>query len=109
MDHDADLSGCTSSTSTSTSTDMLFAVGSVAEEFESQSSENSAGPLSKKPRLRGLSVRGRQRGSSGKFKKSWNIPFLVPSTKGEKFTYCRLCSRDVSVAHGGLNDAKRHC
>ena len=59
--------------------------------------------------LRGLSVWGRQLGSSGKFKKSWNIPFLVPSTKGEKFTYCRLCSRDVSVAHGGLNDAKRHC
>ena len=33
----------------------------------------------------------------------------MSSTKGEKFTYCRLCSHDVSVAHGGLNDAKRHC
>ena len=60
MDRDADLSGCTRSTSASTSTDMLFAVGSEAEEFESQSSESSAGPLSKNQRLRGLSVRGRQ-------------------------------------------------
>ena len=42
MDRDADLSGCTRSTSASTSTSMLFAVGSEAEEFESQSSESSA-------------------------------------------------------------------
>ena len=43
------------------------------------------------------------------FKKNWNIAFLAPNTKGEKFSYCSLCSRDVSVAHWGLNGAKRHC
>ena len=46
---------------------------------------------------------------SGNFKRSRNIPFLTPSKKGDKYTYCSLCFRDFSVAHGRLNDAKRHC
>ena len=89
-----DLSG--SSTSHSIFTDTP----SVGDEAEESESESCAAPFSKRPRLSR---------SSGKFKKSWNIPFLTPSKKGEKYTYCSLCSRDFSVAHGGLNDAKRHC
>ena len=46
---------------------------------------------------------------SGRFKKSWNLPFIVASAKGDKFAYCSLCSRDFSVIHGGRNDAQRHC
>ena len=33
----------------------------------------------------------------------------MASSKGEKFAYCRLCSRDFSVVHGGHHDAKRPC
>ena len=50
MERDTDISGCTSSTSTSTFTDMMSTVGYEAEESEFQSSESSAGPLSKNPR-----------------------------------------------------------
>ena len=40
---------------------------------------------------------------------SWNIPYIVASTKGDKYAYCRLCNHDFSVTYGGHNDAKRHC
>ena len=49
------------------------------------------------------------RSGSGKFKKGWSLPFIVASTRGGKFAYCRLCYRDYSVFHGGRNDAKCHC
>ena len=63
--------------------------------------------LLKRPRI----ARGPSRklsGRSGRFKKSWNIPYIVASTKGDKYAYCRPCNRNFSVAHGGHNDAKRH-
>ena len=74
--------------------------------YEAEDSESESGlvfPLSKRPCL------FRSKTCGGRFKKSWDIPFLEPSKKGEKFAYCTLCSRDFSVAHGGLNDATHHC
>ena len=86
------------STSSSTLTDSM----SMGDD----DSETEEAVLPKRPRL------GSQRRSivtgSGKYRKSWNIPFIVASTKGEKYAHCKLCSRDFSVSHGGQNDAKRH-
>ncbi len=35
--------------------------------------------------------------------------FIEANAKTNKFAYCKLCHREFSVAHGGHNDAKRHC
>ena len=86
------------STSSSTLTDSM----SVVDDSESEEAV-----LTKRPRL--SSQRRSIVTGSGKYRKSWNIPFIVASTKGEKFAHCKLCSRDFSVSHGGHNDAKRHC
>ena len=71
-------------------------------------SESEQAVHPKRPRL-GSQRRSIVTTGSGKYRKSWNIPFIVASTKGEKFAHCKLCSRDFSVSHGGHNDAKRHC
>ena len=46
---------------------------------------------------------------SGKFKRSWKVPYISSSKKGDKFAHCTLCLRDFSVSHGGINDVMRHC
>ena len=98
---ESSASGSTrSSISSNSFTAETPSVGDEAEDSESESGLTVT--FSKRPRL------SRSK-TGGKFKKSWDIPFLAPSKKGEKFAYCTLCSRDFSVAHGGLNDAKRHC
>ena len=71
-------------------------------------SESEEAVRPKRPRL-GSQRRSIVTTGSGKYRKSWNIQFIVASTKGEKFAHCKLCSRDFSVSHGGHNDAKRHC
>ena len=70
-------------------------------------SETEEAVLPKRPRL-GSQWRSIVTGS-GKHRKSWNIPFIVASTKGEKYAHCKFCSCDFSVSHSGHNDAKRHC
>ena len=39
----------------------------------------------------------------------WKFPFINASTRGRRFSYCKLCNSHFSVAHGGVNDVKRHC
>ena len=47
---------------------------------------------------------------SGRFRKSWNLPrFITASTKGDKFAYCQLCSKNFMVSHSGFSDIRRHC
>ena len=44
---------------------------------------------------------------SGRFRKGWNLPrFIAASTKGDKFAYCQLCSKNfmVMVSHSGFSD-----
>ena len=53
-------------------------------------------------------MRGRHRGSSGKFKRSWNIPFLAPSRKEKRLLIVAYVLA-MFLSLMGLNDAKRHC
>ena len=82
-------------------------------EAESETSQVNL-PHSKRPRLdrtarEASTSSSSSTGGSGRFKNSWNIPYIVESTRGSKYARCKLCQRDFSVAHGGHNDAKRHC
>ncbi len=44
-----------------------------------------------------------------KFKSNWTLPkFITASNKGSRYVYCKLCSSHFGVAHGGINDVKRH-
>ena len=47
---------------------------------------------------------------SGRFRKGWNLPrFIAASTKGDKFAYCQLCSKNFMVSHSGFSDIRCHC
>lgn len=39
---------------------------------------------------------------------SQEFPCFVPSKKGDKFGFCRTCTCDVNVSHGGKADIKLH-
>ena len=68
---------------------------SLGDEPEDSEPDSSlAAPFSKRPHLPRPKC-------SKKFKRSWNTPFFLPSKKGEKFTYCSLCSCDFSLAQRG--------
>lgn len=40
------------------------------------------------------------------YKETWS--FLGPSTKGESYVRCSICSTDFSCAHSGSYDCKKH-
>ena len=52
--------------------------------------------LPKRPKLAERTPR-RERSGSGRFKKSWNAPFIVASSKGEKFDYVLVISLSLMV------------
>ena len=53
--------------------------------------------------------RSRGRGGSGRFKHSWKLPpYITASKRGSKYAYCKLCSSNFDVSHGGFTDIKRH-
>ena len=55
--------------------------------------------------------RGRGRGGrgTGRFKRSWKLPpYIAGSKRGTKYAYCKLCSSNFDISHGGFNDIKRH-
>jgi len=33
---------------------------------------------------------------------------MLPSTRGPTFARCKYCYTDIDVAHGGVNDIKKH-
>ena len=33
---------------------------------------------------------------------------MLPSTRGPKFTNCKVCKTDINISHGGLSDVKKH-
>ncbi len=97
---------------------------SIPYDSDESDTESEDEPRSKRLRISiGRAARGRTRSPStstsrtstgsgtatGRFKKSWNLQFIEASAKTNKFAYCKLCHREFSVAHGGYNDAKRHC
>ena len=43
-----------------------------------------------------------------KFQQEWKDYGMVGSTRGPTFARCKLCNTDISVAHGGVNDVKKH-
>ena len=46
---------------------------------------------------------------TGRYKSDWTLPkFITSSSKNNKLVYCKLCCCELSVAHGGINDIKRH-
>ncbi len=43
--------------------------------------------------------------SVGRFRPSWKLPDgIVASSKGDRYTYCKLYMSHFSLLHGGLND-----
>ena len=53
--------------------------------------------------------RGKGRGGTGRFKHSWKLPpYITASKRGTKYAYCKLCSSNFDLSHGGFNDIKRH-
>ena len=49
------------------------------------------------------------RGGTGRFKHSWKLPpYITASKRGLKYAYCKLCSSNFDISHGGFNDIKRH-
>ena len=36
------------------------------------------------------------------------IPGISKSQKGTEYAFCKYCSRDVDISHGGENDLKKH-
>ena len=53
--------------------------------------------------------RGRGRGGrgTGRFKRSWKLPpYIAGSKRGTKYAYCKLCSSNFDISHGGFNDIK---
>ena len=43
--------------------------------------------------------------SGGRFRPSWKLPDgIVASSKGDRYTYCKLYMSHFSLLHGGLND-----
>jgi hypothetical protein len=47
---------------------------------------------------------------SQKYKDNYHdaFPCITKSPKGEYYARCNICSVDISVSHGGLNDCKQH-
>ena len=46
---------------------------------------------------------------TGKLRTSWKLPeHITASKRGDTYAYCKLCLSDFNIAHGGLNDIKRH-
>ena len=87
-----------------TSSTSMYDTESLSVGDDSESDE-TPDTLPKWRRLTTIKVRPR----SGKFKKGWSMPYIVASSKGDKYAYCKLCNSNFSVSHGGRNDAQRHC
>ena len=43
-----------------------------------------------------------------KFQAEWKSSGMSVSKRGSSFAHCDVCSCDFSVAHGGVNDVKKH-
>ena len=43
-----------------------------------------------------------------KYQQEWGASSMTVSRKGSTFAHCTLCITDISIAHGGVNDAKKH-
>ena len=55
------------------------------------------------------SIRKPGQGRTGRFKHSWKLPpYKAASNRGSKYAYCKLCSSNFDISHGGFNDIKRH-
>ena len=99
-----DASDDTARSSTTTTAGYFCDRSDSSSETSDESSEYP-GPA-KKFKSSGSGRGGR---GTGRFKKSWKFPFINASTRGRRFSYCKLCNSHFSVAHGGVNDVKRHC
>ena len=65
-------------------------------------------PSSKCTKLAMTSGRRRYK-TAGKFITSWKLPeHITESKRGNTYAYCKLCASNFNIAHGGLNDIKRH-
>ena len=42
------------------------------------------------------------------FQQEWKHYGIVRSTRGPTFARCKSCNTDISIAHGGVNDVKKH-
>ena len=46
---------------------------------------------------------------AARFLSTWKLPpGIIASKKGPKFAFCKYCSADFGIGHGGFNDITRH-
>ena len=78
-------------------------VSASDSEHESSYASSSLGGLRSPPRKKGKSM------GTGKFRSSWRLPpHITASPKGSRFAFCKGCTSNFCISHGGLNDIKRH-
>ena len=72
-------------------------------EHESSYASSSLGDFRPPPKKKGKSM------GTGKFRSSWRLPpHITASSKGSRFAFCKVCTSNFCISHGGLNDIKRH-
>ena len=103
----ADSEGVSCGTSTTYSESV--SVGSASDsEHEDESTSyarpsSSIGQIGPPPRKKCKSM------GTGKFRSSWHLPpHITASSKGSRFAFCKVCTSNFCISHGGLNDIKRH-
>ena len=79
-------------------------VASVSDsEHESSYASSSLGDIQPPPRKKGKSM------GTGKFRSSWRLPpHITASSNGGRFTFCKVCTSNLCISHGGFNGIKRH-
>ena len=94
---------------TSTTYSESVSVGSASDsEHEDESTSyarpsSSIGQIGPPPRKKCKST------GTGKFRSSWRLPpHITASSKGSRFAFCKVCTSNFCISHGGLNDIKRH-
>ena len=55
-----------------------------------------------------MASKGKQKGQFYSRKYSDNFSFITVSQKGKQHAFCKVCRRDISVAHGGRSDIVTH-
>ena len=79
-------------------------VASVSDsEHESSYASSSLGDIRQPPRKKGKSMGTR------KFRSSWRLPpHITANSNGGRFAFCKVCTSNFCISHGGFNDIKRH-
>ena len=84
-------------------------VGSASDSEHEDESTSYARPSSSIGQIRPPPRKKCKSMGTGKFRSSWRLPpHITASSKGSRFAFCKVCTSNFCISHGGLNDIKRH-